>query len=567
MFVHCILPASIPPFSSKRVQHSRFVACARHTGAHTPAHAPQPPHPPNPMRGLHLGPLAVLLLHAALPAAPQTLTRYPLAAATALCNDGSPAVYYSDVPLPAGGGARFLVWLQGGSLCFDNATCQARTARPGITSSTTLPATLTADTVFLPDPAQNPAFHAHIHVFLPYCSSDLWQGSRADAGADVTGFRFCGDHIVSAVVREALAPSDPAEVVVAGESAGGAGALGQANRIAAGLPNAAVTVYADSAWNVFNERTAAVLSAAYALWNATFDPACTAARSAAPWLCAMASVVADHVPLPVLFAIPMYDPVETFGPEVFAAPPAINETTNRLISFTGGGSFSPSPLHPFVCGSFPAPLPHAFIGGPPSLLLSPGGARATLYQAGLPRQAAPNRSYYSPACFWHVLTRPVTELEYATYTDSLAVYTTNAVNGTVLNQALAAWARAPATPAAYLDAVADVSAYNPHCPALPLRDAEVTLVISKWFALIPTLLVLASLPAYGWCMWHNRHLRREADRFKADRDGGGVSTFDVPKTAVEIESKDVVYRTKVCRPAPGPVARPEAADPKHGPKA
>ena len=61
----------------------------------------------------------------------QTLTRYDIPdaqARRALCNDGSPAIYYSDAALPTASGANILVWLMGGGFCNTVQTCAARFA-------------------------------------------------------------------------------------------------------------------------------------------------------------------------------------------------------------------------------------------------------------------------------------------------------------------------------------------------------------------------------------------------------------------------------------------------------
>ena len=96
-------------------------------------------------------------------------------------------------------------------------------------------------------------------------------------------------------------------------------------------------------------------------------------------------------------------------------------------------------------------------------------------------------------------TRPPRTASSARYPDSLTVYTTVSVADVVLNAAMAEWVAAPATPILYYDAVEDVSAYNPNCPTLPLVPAEVTLVMSTAFVLIPVLMILFGFIAYGWC--------------------------------------------------------------------
>ena len=111
----------------------------------------------------------------------QTLQRYDLPEAQArlaLCNDGSPAIYYSDAALPTTPGAKILVYLQGGGFCNSAAACAQRLVdNPELASTTAYswPSTLSPDTVLLSDATLNPGFYDYIHVFVPYCSSDIWQ--------------------------------------------------------------------------------------------------------------------------------------------------------------------------------------------------------------------------------------------------------------------------------------------------------------------------------------------------------------------------------------------------------
>jgi hypothetical protein len=106
----------------------------------------------------------------------------------AVCNDGSPGGYYfsastSDSDL-------WVVYLQGGMWCWDQASCVARQKAAGFEmSSTHWPKVQTVGGVFSKS-ALNPWADAN-KVYLSYCSSDAWVGDAA-ASAATFGFAFRG---------------------------------------------------------------------------------------------------------------------------------------------------------------------------------------------------------------------------------------------------------------------------------------------------------------------------------------------------------------------------------------
>ena len=56
-------------------------------------------------------------------------------------------------------------------------------------------------------PEENPAFHNHSRVYLPYCSSDVYTGDR-EAGLLTQGFTFNGKHIFMAMMEDLIANTD-----------------------------------------------------------------------------------------------------------------------------------------------------------------------------------------------------------------------------------------------------------------------------------------------------------------------------------------------------------------------
>lgn len=234
--------------------------------------------------------------------------KYPLA----VCNDGTAAGYVIRKGVGAAA-SRWVVSLQGGNECWDDASCAYR--------QLTAPE-LTGNAVYKADPARaanllsgllsnepriNPDFYDSTQVLALYCSSDDWTGAKDGAGgfapADTRTWSFRGKAIVAAIfddLKTSQGMSTASEVLFTGESAGGVGVWANVNRVAkaspqrarfaasidAGFANlasnfsvaAAGPYYADATTtpNEFAERLTAM-----PLWNGSGDDACDAAATTA----------------------------------------------------------------------------------------------------------------------------------------------------------------------------------------------------------------------------------------------------------------------------------------------
>jgi hypothetical protein len=180
----------------------------------------------------------------------------PIDYPTSTCGDGTPGFFYVR-PGPSDPD-RWVIHLQGGGGCRDEATCQARwCGQDGAYSAAQMSSDWNADGTEDP-PAHaltagigqvlgtngNNDFIGWTHVFVPYCSNDLWQGHAGDVdlGAftvDARGHRIL--HTVRRMLRK-LGPAwstagnypipdlDAAtHVLFTGTSAGGYGALQNAD--------------------------------------------------------------------------------------------------------------------------------------------------------------------------------------------------------------------------------------------------------------------------------------------------------------------------------------------------
>lgn len=184
------------------------------------------------------------------------LDSYP----NAVCNDGSPAgYYYRDNPRSD----KLLINLQGGGFCGSAAECSLRESEKfDRISSTTWGERYRVDGGIMDGRAEyNPLYHDWDILFAGYCSSDLWAGDKqgSDNPLEDGDWHFRGATSLQAQVDNALqthfADNEYDEVVLAGWSAGGAGAMMQSNRVQDVLPPSVTDYYvlADGGWWVYTD--------------------------------------------------------------------------------------------------------------------------------------------------------------------------------------------------------------------------------------------------------------------------------------------------------------------------
>ncbi len=202
------------------------------------------------------------------------LTRHVLDGAAfpdALCNDGTPAVFYFRPALTQADADKWVIQLQGGGSCQSGDECAARWCSVGTAfsmvgmSSGPAPDTgidghgILRRSTDGPLPSPNP-LEGYNQVFVKYCSSDKWIGTHRDATleghhpktqAPVTyRAHFLGRRILEATLATLRADGVPAlaydgepmpdlddatAVVFAGASGGGSGVLNNGDFVAAEL--------------------------------------------------------------------------------------------------------------------------------------------------------------------------------------------------------------------------------------------------------------------------------------------------------------------------------------------
>jgi O-palmitoleoyl-L-serine hydrolase len=205
----------------------------------------------------------------------------------AVCNDGSPAVYYGRKGIN-GNHNRWVIFLRGGEACTSAAGCAERqTLKPQLMSSTSYAATLTPGGILSPDPAINPDFYDWSHIFIMYCSSDSWSGDKAPTTEAPWDFR--GHRILNAIVEDlkvfATNPlANAAEIILSGSSAGAGGVRQNLDHFASLFPTISVKGLADASLgsvifpNASSQEAADKRQAKTEFWNAQVDSSCLAAQ-------------------------------------------------------------------------------------------------------------------------------------------------------------------------------------------------------------------------------------------------------------------------------------------------
>ncbi|XP_046671188.1 palmitoleoyl-protein carboxylesterase NOTUM [Homalodisca vitripennis] len=214
-----------------------------------------------------------------------------------VCNDGSPAGYYLR---QSHGSRRWIIFLEGGWYCYDQRSCHNRWHRMNhLMSSRQWPETRNVGGLLSSNPEENPYWWNANHVFVPYCSSDVWSGRRrADPSSD-SKFSFMGAVIVQQVVKDLLTRGMESGVslLLAGSSAGGMGVMLNMDSVKAVLrshPHIALRGISDSGWFLDrppythdSEGLAPVdaLKHGILLWDGQIPTKCREVYSYEPWRC------------------------------------------------------------------------------------------------------------------------------------------------------------------------------------------------------------------------------------------------------------------------------------------
>lgn len=225
------------------------------------------------------------------------LKRVYLSNRSITCNDGSQAGFYLR---KSHGSKRWIMYLEGGWYCYDQKSCKSRWLRVRhLMTSTQWLETRDVGGILSPNPDENPFFWGANHVFVPYCTSDSWSGTRTVKTPDDM-FSFMGAEIVLQVIRDLvpLGLENANAFLLAGSSAGGTGVMLNLDRVQnlihheLGLRHVAIRGVSDSGW--FLDRvpySANGLSPVDAiqkgmdLWKSRMPSTCVLTYPDEPWRC------------------------------------------------------------------------------------------------------------------------------------------------------------------------------------------------------------------------------------------------------------------------------------------
>jgi hypothetical protein len=182
----------------------------------------------------------------------------------ALCNDGSPAVYYYR----PGTVNKWVIHLEGGGACSSPKDCLDNRWNDPTEfhkmSSCDQEAARDHQGILSPDESVNPDFYNWHHVFVEYCSSDTWAGdvppglwnNPRTGTAEERLWYFRGRRIVGAAIEDLLDPertpepnlSQATELIFTGTSAGAGGLRTNLDWVAGMVPGIQVCGIVDAAF-------------------------------------------------------------------------------------------------------------------------------------------------------------------------------------------------------------------------------------------------------------------------------------------------------------------------------
>lgn len=240
----------------------------------------------------------------------------------ALCNDGTPAIYYIRRGV-GGGSTRWLIHLQGGGFCYSADSCSQRQRgqEGNLMSSKSAPGNRPGNGILSASDSDNKFFAAYNEVYVGYCSSDFWSGNQA-ASSSTNGLQFRGAAIFQAVIADLSDPAitsspnlaDSTDIILSGSSAGGAGVLVHLDWLAAQYPGASVHGIDDAGWfmdidpyDTSLPPVDQVVNQAYKFWNGSVDESCAAANPGAEGLCYLGPHVYPFLSTPLFVQIAQND--------------------------------------------------------------------------------------------------------------------------------------------------------------------------------------------------------------------------------------------------------------------
>lgn len=239
---------------------------------------------------------------------PYLLYRHFLKDKLAVCNDGTSAGYYirrND------SSTSWVVYLEGGQYCHNERSCAERLNQSNLyslMSSNQWREFKQGDGILNPDEWRNPLFWNANHVYVPYCSSDMWTGNVTQKTKYGTSLHFRGAYIIRSVIKHLMQNglASASQIMISGSSAGAIGVLQNIDAIsslvsnmvssergAAATSNISIRGLVDSGWfldsgNAINCGDVTdpnechpllIFKAGAEYWHSVLAPSCVSSKS------------------------------------------------------------------------------------------------------------------------------------------------------------------------------------------------------------------------------------------------------------------------------------------------
>lgn len=270
-----------------------------------------------------------------LAAAPLTMLTDP----RATCLDGTLSGFYIEPAASPANATKFVIFLQGGGECASATACTAAT-KNSLGSSKYFPPSWTfgEGDAYASGLPTNP-FSGYTRVNVPYCSQDLYSGTRESTSPETFGLYFSGHHILQAIfvaLRDAHSLGSASEVILTGASAGGIGAWINTNSLIDGfLPASARVTVAPVAGMYFfafpytgaNHTGSELVDfresawpSNVALWQSFIDPACAAGLGPRDYACMLSNYSFPYIKASAFITEAQTDQVQLEAHDWLPAP-------------------------------------------------------------------------------------------------------------------------------------------------------------------------------------------------------------------------------------------------------
>jgi len=245
----------------------------------------------------------------------------------ALCNDGSRADFF--IRKTPTNSTSWLIFLEGGDMCYDGQTCGQRNA----TSPTQMTSTLGRESmegrgITSADPKISPHFWDSNVVVIHYCSSDMWTGN-ASADTNIMHLHFIGSRIIFSVVNDLLDDyglNNATNILLGGVlTASGQGVLRWIDELtvlfADRAPRASVKGLSESPWLLCVEdsyngslarHVADELQLGSPVWRSSLLPACLE-QTNLTWQCHLTNNTAPLVEADIFYIQNLFDSSQMRG--------------------------------------------------------------------------------------------------------------------------------------------------------------------------------------------------------------------------------------------------------------